>query len=208
MNDLDEANSLKSAGVGSLLVRLLWVRLGLDVVSTLFSLLQLAAPPLYQLLSILDGLISIGALIITLTSFIVFLIWLYRLHIDLKNYFQEYPIKPGGAVARFLIPIYSLWGMSNTLTTFADKFKVEGGDLTRLGEQVRGLIAPLYGFTIGLNVVNRIVFTKVTQSPEDNFLPVWILLSSALDIGLTLVILQLTKTMQTAINQQAKRALF
>ncbi|PHJ61423.1 hypothetical protein VF14_30620 [Nostoc linckia z18] len=207
MNNLNDAESLKSAGVGRLLVRLLSVVLGVGLVSTLFSLLQVIAQPLYQLLAFLDGLISIISLILGVTSVIVFLIWLHRLHADLKNLFQEYPISPGGAIARFLIPIYSLWGIANTLSTFADRFKDEGGDLTSLSEKVRSLIAPLYGLMIGSNTVGRIAFTEAAKNPNDKFLPVWFLLSCILDVGLTAILLQLAKTMRTAITQKAKRAI-
>ncbi|MCF2147031.1 DUF4328 domain-containing protein [Desmonostoc muscorum LEGE 12446] len=207
MNNLNDAESLKSAGVGKLLVRLLWLVLGIGLVSTLFSLLQVIAQPIYQLLAFFDGLVSIVSLIVGLISMIVFLIWLHRLHADLKNLFQEYPITPGGAIARFLIPIYSLWGMANTLSTFADRFQGEGGDLTSLSEKVRSLIAPLYGFIIGSNALNRIAFTEAAKNPEDKFLPIWFLLSCILDLGLTAILLQLAKTMRTAITQKAKRGI-
>lgn len=203
MNNFNAAISLKSAGVGRLLVRLLWVLLGFGIASTLLSLLQVIAQPLYQLLASLDALISIVTSLFNLTSIIVFLIWLYRLHADLRNLFKEYPITPGGAIARFLIPIYSLWGIANTLSTFADRFKVEGDDFTRLSEQVRSLITPLYVFMMGSNFVNRIA----AKNPQDKFLAFWFLLSCILDLGFTAVLLQLAKTMQTAITQKAKRAI-
>ncbi|QHG18472.1 DUF4328 domain-containing protein [Nostoc sp. ATCC 53789] len=207
MNNFNAVISLKSASIGRLLVRLLWVLLGFGVASTLLSLLQLIAKPLYQLLASLDALISIVTLLFSLTSIIVFMIWLYRLHADLRDIFKEYPITPGGAIARFLIPIYSLWGIANTLSTFADRFKGEGEDLTRLSEQVRSLIGPLYGFMIGSNLLNRLAFTEAVKNPEDKFLPFWFLFSCILDLGLTAILLQLAKTMQTAITQKAKSAI-
>jgi hypothetical protein len=207
MNNFNAVISLKSASIGRLLVRLLWVLLGFGVASTLLSLLQLIAKPLYQLLASLDALISILTLLFSLTSIIVFMIWLYRLHADLRDIFKEYPITPGGAIARFLIPIYSLWGIANTLSTFADRFKGEGEDLTRLSEQVRSLIGPLYGCMIGSNLLNRLAFTEAVKNPEDKFLPFWFLFSCILDLGLTAILLQLAKTMQTAITQKAKSAI-
>ncbi|QLE51233.1 DUF4328 domain-containing protein [Nostoc sp. C057] len=207
MNNFNAVISLKSASIGRLLVRLLWVLLGFGVASTLLSLLQLIAKPLYQLLASLDALISIVTLLFSLTSIIVFMIWLYRLHADLRDIFKEYPITPGGAIARFLIPIYSLWGIANTLSTFADRFKGEGEDLTRLSEQVRSLIGPLYGCMIGSNLLNRLAFTEAVKNPEDKFLPFWFLFSCILDLGLTAILLQLAKTMQTAITQKAKSAI-
>ncbi|NEU82800.1 DUF4328 domain-containing protein [Nostoc sp. UIC 10630] len=207
MNNFNTVISLKSAGIARLLVRLLWVLLGFGVASTVLSLLQVIAKPLYGLLASLDALLSIVTLLFSLISIIVFMIWLYRLHADLKDIFKEYPITPGGAIARFLIPIYSLWGIANTLSTFADRFKGEGEDLTRLSEQVRSLIGPLYGCMIGSNLVNRLAFTEAVKNPEDKFLPFWFLFSCILDLGLTAILLQLAKTMRTAITQKAKSAI-
>jgi len=204
MSNFNAASSLKSAAVGKFLVRLLWVVVGVGIASTLFSLLAVIAQPLYQLLASIDGVISIIALVVSVISIIIFLIWLHRIHADLKNLFQEYPITPGGAIARFLIPIYSLWGIYNTLFTFAEKFQEEGGDLTRSSEQVRSLIAPLYGFMIGSRFMNRIVFEGY-KNPGDKLLPLWLLLSCFLDLGFTVVLLQLIKTMRTAVTQKAKR---
>ncbi|MBN3879203.1 MULTISPECIES: DUF4328 domain-containing protein [unclassified Nostoc] len=207
MNNFNAASSLKSASVGRLLVRLLWVLLGFGIASTLLSLLEVIAKPLYQLLASLDALISVVTLLFSLISIIVFLIWLYRLHADLKNIFKEYPITPGGAIARFLIPIYSLWGIANTLSTFADRFKLEGGELTRLSEEVRMSIGPLYGFMMGSNFVNRIAFQEAAKNPQDQFLPFWFLFSGILDLGFTFTLLLLAKTMRTAVTQKAKRAI-
>ncbi|MBD2247189.1 DUF4328 domain-containing protein [Nostoc sp. FACHB-888] len=207
MNNFNAVISLKSAGVGRLLVRLLWVLLGFGIASTLLSLLEVIAKPVYQLLASLDALISVVTLLFSLISIIVFLIWLYRFHADLRDIFKEYPITPGGAIARFLIPIYSIWGIANTLSTFADRFKGEGDDLTNLSDQVRSLIGPLYGFMIGSNFVNRIAFQEVAKNPQDNFLPFWSLFSCILGLGSTAILLLLAKTMGTAITQKAKRAI-
>jgi Domain of unknown function (DUF4328) len=206
MSNFNAASSLKSAAVSSFLVRLLWVLVGVGIISTFFTLLAVIAQPLYQMLASVDGLLSIISLLISVISIIIFLIWLHRIHADLKHLFPEYPITPGGAIARFLIPIYSLWGIANTLSTFAEKFQVEGGDLTSSSEQVKSLIAPLYGFMIGSRALSRIVF-EAAKNPEDKFMPVWLLLSCFFDLGFTIVLLQLTKTMRTAVTQKAKRAI-
>ncbi|MBE8991264.1 hypothetical protein [Nostoc sp. LEGE 12450] len=93
------------------------------------------------------------------------------------------------------------------MSTFADRFKGEGEDLTRLSKQVRSLIGPLYGCMIGSNLLNRLAFTEAVKNPEDKFLPFWFLFSCILDLGLTAILLQLAKTMQTAITQKAKSAI-
>lgn len=171
----------------------------------LFCLLEVVAKPVYQLVAALDGIVSIVGLIINIISVIVFLVWLNRLHADLRNLFKEYPISPGGAIARFIIPIYSIWGIANTLYTFANKFEAEGGDLTSLGKDVRSSVGPIYAFMFGTNALNRFIFREATKNPPDAFLPVWYLLSSVLDIGYAAIFLALTKTMRTAVIQKSKR---
>ncbi len=199
--------TLKSAGVGKLLLQIFWVRLGFTVVSGLFSLLEIVAKPVYQSIAVLEGLVSLVSVIIVLVSIIILFVWLHRIHADLKNLFESYPVTPGGAVAKFLIPIYSLWGIANVLSTFADNLKPEGGDLTSLSEDVRSSIAPLYALTFISNGLGRMVFNEAVKNPESNTIAFWSLASNAADIGLVYVLILIVRAMQKAVTRKAKRAL-
>lgn len=206
MDDYSSTYTLKSAGIGKVLLQIFWVRLGFSIASGLFSLLEVTAKPVYQLIAVLDGLVSIVTVIIVLVSLIVFFIWLHRIHADLKNLFNSYPVTPAGAVAKFLIPIYNIWGIFNVLSTFADRFKPEGGDLTSLGEKVRSAIGLLYALTFGSNTIARFVFNEIRKNPDSASLPFWYLLSGAVDVGLVYVLILVTQAMQKAVAQKAKRA--
>jgi hypothetical protein len=205
MANFNSALPLKSKGVSKFLMSLLWLRLGTNIISTIFALLEIIAKSIYELLAAIDGILAIASLFIILASVIILLVWLHRIHADLRDIFPEYKITPSGAVCRFLIPIYSLWGMNNALSTFANQFQEEGGDLTELSKQIRSLIAPLYSCVILSNVLGRITFSEITRNPENTILPVLYLVSGFADIGLTLVFIQLVKAMQTAVTQKAKR---
>ncbi|HLO50641.1 MAG TPA: hypothetical protein VK211_19645, partial [Kamptonema sp.] len=107
MNNFDTATPLKSYGVGRLLIRFIWVNLSLTIFSIIFSLLKAVAPTINATLGSLEQILAIAVLPVLLIMLVLLLVWLYRLHVDLKVLFNDYPITPGGAVARFLIPIYS-----------------------------------------------------------------------------------------------------
>ena len=83
----------------------------------------------YPLESLTDGIFYI--------TIALFLVWLHRFHASMRRVFYPYPISPWGAVARFAIPFYSLWGIGNTFTTLANHFKSRGGELIRLGASLK-----------------------------------------------------------------------
>jgi len=198
------ANSLKSTGVCKLLIRLLWVSLGFTVISSLFSVIEVLLPSVYQNIALIDALQAMLGVLIHLTSFVFFIIWIYRIHVDLKNLFTNYPITPGGALARYLIPFYNVWGVWNTLSTFAERFSTEGGDLTSLSKKLKSLIPFFYALSFISNTLNRLLL-KQTFSGDGEMNPVLVLVSCIIDVGLTVAFLELAKTMGSTITQKAKR---
>ncbi|KYC36149.1 hypothetical protein WA1_41155 [Scytonema hofmannii PCC 7110] len=196
--------SCHSTGAGKLLMLLLKLRLGFSFVALVFSIVEVTVPSIYKLFITLDGLQAMVAFLVILSSSLVFLVWLHRFHADLKDVFSEYPITPWGAIARFVIPFYSLWGIWKTLSTFADRLLPEGGDLTSLSHQLRSCIPLLYAFTIISNTLGRIILNSNSQEQVSP----WVSFSaSAVEVCLVMTLLQLTKTMQTALAQKTKRAL-
>ncbi|WP_407883352.1 hypothetical protein [Scytonema sp. NUACC26] len=198
------SDSGHSTGAGKLLMLLLKLRLGFSFVALMFSIVELTVPAIYQLLVTLDGLQAMVAFLVILSSSLTFLVWLHRFHADLKEVFPEYPITPWGAIARFVIPFYSLWGIWKTLSTFADRLLPEGGDLTSLSHQLRSCIPFLYAFTIISNTLGRIILSSNSREPVSPWLS---FLASTVEVGLVLTLLQLTKIMQSALTQKTKRAL-
>lgn len=80
------------------------------------------------LLGCLIGISSILWIIVLIVCIIVFLVWMYRLHADLIQWRRDYPIEPGAALARLMIPIYNFWGLWNVFSTLST-------NLTRLYRQ-------------------------------------------------------------------------
>ena len=204
MNNFDAATPLKSHGVGRLLMQFLWANLSLTIISVILSLLKVIAPTIAAPLQGLEEILILAALGVGLIGLVLFLVWLYRLHVDLKVLFNDYPITPGGALARFLIPIYSIWGIWNTLSTFGNTFKQEGGELTTWAEQLDPLIGGFYALTIGSNMLNRELSKMQRQNTEIE--PLWFLVNDVVSLFLSVVLLQMVKVMRSAIAEKARQS--
>lgn len=77
----------------------------------------------FQSIMKVDQTVSFFYFILWIITLFIYLIWIYKVHKDLRKLNPEYPIKPGGALARVLIPIYNLYGMWNVFSTMVDFFK-------------------------------------------------------------------------------------
>jgi hypothetical protein len=194
--------NLKSSGVAKVLMPTLKVRLGLAALSAAFSLVEVVLPFLYGAIAGLDVLVAIAALICNIISLIVALVWIYNLHLDLKNFYNDYPIEPGASLARFMIPFYNLWGIWNTLMTMAGRFKTEAGLIQEMGDALKSWIPKFYGIAILSNILNRAIFRAAMTDPT-SVPPILYLITALVDLGLAYVLLEIAKTILTAIHQKA-----
>lgn len=146
-----------------LLLISLWLRLGIDTLTLLYALLSAGSFSLYTGLdlsktnqpfaSLLAGVVSIADFLFTpldriglwinLIAIVLFLCWLHRLHASLRMLYNTYPISPAGAVARFVLPIYNLWGIGNTCFTLARRL-ASSANLNRASYLIRRLTVWLY----------------------------------------------------------------
>jgi hypothetical protein len=189
--------------MAGILMNSLWLRLILAAVSCGFSLIELILPPLYAMLMVLDGIVALVVVFVNLTTLILALIWLFKLHEDLKQFYPDYPIGPGGALARFMIPFYNIWGIWNTLTTLAGRFKGENDPkIKESGSSIQSWVPILYVIGAISSVLGRILFRQVLENPE-TISPVLLLATTAVDVGLAYVLLELGRTMIAGINVKA-----
>jgi len=204
MKNSDAATPLKSHGVSRLLMQFAWANVSLNIVSLILSLLKVIAPTIEAPLQGLQQILVIVSIPVALILFVLFLVWLYRLHVDLKVLFNDYPITPGGALARFIIPIYSIWGIWNALSTFANRFNQEGGELAKCAEYINPLIGGFYALTITSNMLNRELSRMQTQNPEIE--PLWLfLLNDVVALGLSFMLLLMVKSMSSAVVAKARQ---
>jgi hypothetical protein len=204
MNNSDAATPLKSHRVSRLLIQFAWANVSLNIISVILSSLKAIAANIEAPLQGLQQILLIVTIPVALIFFVLFLVWLYRLHVDLKVLFNDYPITPGGAMARFLIPIYSIWGIWNALSTFANRFNQEGGELAKCAEYMNPTIGGLYFLTITSNMLNREYSRIQRESPEIE--PLWLfLLNDVVALGLSCLLLLMVKSMSSAVVAKARQ---
>lgn len=204
MNNSDAATPLKSHGVSRLLMQFAWASVSLNIVSLIFSLFKVIVPTIKVSLQGLQQILAIVSIPVFLIFLVLFLVWLYRLHVDLKVLFNDYPITPGGAIARFLIPIYSIWGIWNTLSTFGKRFHQEGGELAKYTEYTTSSLGGFYALTTTSNMLSREISKMQRQNPEIE--PLWLLfLDNLVSLGLSFMLLLMVKSMSSAVVAKARQ---
>ncbi|MBD0346791.1 MAG: hypothetical protein ICV63_18595 [Coleofasciculus sp. Co-bin14] len=204
--------SLKSAGVGRVLLWLLRFALVFDGLSTILTLIKISlpvAPPIITALQHLlkVPLIAVPLVCVYLAILLLLLVWIYRLHKDLRQCYGSYPIDARGALERCIFPGFNIWGIWNTLMTIARYFKAEAGCLHHHGLLLHRLVPLMYGIFIALYLLDQLRYRDdglVRIEPiiniPDSLVPVAIAGKELLGLGGGLVLLALTQTIVNAMQ--------
>lgn len=197
------APTLKSESIGNILIAFLWTGLGVSVLSLLFSLSEFLAPDFYTQLAILDAVNVLIQALITVITIILFLVWMYQLHADLKVLFNPYPVSSGEAMAQLIIPFYNLWGIWNVFATLADRLKSKGGQLAGAGSALRFWLPLLYVTGIASRILNRIVLNQSLMDAEQGASTTLILVTVGVDLFLSIIWLQMARIIVEAVKRGA-----
>ncbi|NES20847.1 MAG: hypothetical protein F6K41_18415 [Symploca sp. SIO3E6] len=203
------------------LISSLGFRISFDILFLLYALVWSTSYYIYDLLDIADttGFVSylmhklvvaidflwnpldiVSTWIYRLTV-VIMLIWLYQLHASLRNHWGKYSISPWGAIARFAIPFYSLWGIWNIFTTLAHQFKSQGGEFINKGESLKSWVLCFYFALFGANICNAIYWFYDGNAETREFLP-WLFLSkNATGLLLSIVLLRIVLIARKGVAQ-------
>lgn len=113
--------------------------------------------------------IYIIAIIISIANFIVFLMWIFKVHVDLNRLYPDYTRSPGKALACMLIPIYNFYGIPSTFWRIGSHFKLKSENLEPEGNWIRGLAAPV----LILMLLSWILY-QYDSSMEEISAPIWL----------------------------------
>ncbi|MFC5402561.1 DUF4328 domain-containing protein [Cohnella soli] len=139
-----------------------------------------------------DNFAGIMQLVIFYINLIVFLVWIYRVHVDMKSLFPNHSRGPGGALACVMIPIYNLfYGISSTFLRIGKSMQSLPAASTP-GRIIGVLAIPL---TIIIWVTNAVERSVQRQDSPNEYV---LLLSGILDIVLFTV--YLTICLQVALG--------
>ncbi|MEQ8382610.1 MAG: hypothetical protein RH949_09600 [Coleofasciculus sp. A1-SPW-01] len=175
----------------------------LDVADTTGILIYL----IHRLVIFIDGFWNPLELISDWTYTIIFLlslVWLHRVHAYLRSHEPDYPITPWGAVARFAIPFYSLWGIWNTLNTLAQRLKQEA-KLAHLGTSLSRWIPWLYITLFGSNILDQMYWHGVNNGNQNSFYPWLFFAYASTTLFLSLVWLKIVRIIWQVIAKTGNR---
>lgn len=147
--------NLKSRSLGNVLYNFLWIDLGLTGLLLLNTIITSAIGTGETFVNY-DTTITLVWGLINLIYGILFLIWIFKVHRDLQEMDPTYSIKPGGAIARVLIPFYNIYGLWNLYSTMAHYFKAsipKSGIGTKLAKYLPFFYILLWGTSIMNNLV-------------------------------------------------------
>jgi len=198
----NEANSasLISGKTANLLLQTLKAMIGLSCVSVFFSVLNMILPHVYENLVAVDAVISIGAFVINVSVIIIFLVWMFKLHKDFANIYGNYPITPGTALARLMVPFYNLWGIWNVYSTMAKQF-ISEAKTKGFGQKVQSLIPLIYIAGIISNILNRLSLkVAFNQNMQDSTAAVIFLAVAVADLVLVLIWFNIAQAVVSGVN--------
>ncbi|WP_156822870.1 hypothetical protein [Gracilibacillus lacisalsi] len=148
---------LSSKATGNMLKGLLTIGVVLSITLVFTTFFDIYYYDLYQsFISEIDLVISIIYLVLWLITVVFYLVWIHKVHQDLKRFNSQYPITPGGALARIIIPFYNIYGLWNVFSTMRNYFK-EYSSTLKLAQIMTTLIPFYYILYWATNVLNQLV---------------------------------------------------
>lgn len=101
------------------------------------------------------GFLNVVASVANVIVIILFLIWIYRVHMDLNRLIVTYSRSPGMALACVMIPFFNFYGIPSNYFIMGNHFKEESIQLRKEGRWISGLAVPVILFSIIGNVLTR-----------------------------------------------------
>ncbi|MFB9279583.1 hypothetical protein [Cohnella cellulosilytica] len=148
----------------------------------------------------LDTFVYLFATILYYIVLVVYLVWIYRIHMDMRSLFPFFSRSPGMALACNMIPFFNVYGIPSVFIRIGRQF--DGAPSTsRQGRFIIGMVAPLILLQISANVVNRLVNALDTEVSTT-----LLLVSGVLTTALYASYLTLCLLISKALTRSARQA--
>lgn len=166
---------LKSEMVSNILKIMLCVLVALNVLNLIGTLIYSMNVSFYMDYAYsINGFINLMSVSLYYIIIIIYLIWIYRVHMDLNNRFARYPRSPGMSIICMILPFFSFYGLPSTFSIIGKYYLQAIAGVEKQGRWVRRLAVPLIICIIAVWILNKLT----TQSGENT--------SAALLIGANL----------------------
>jgi hypothetical protein len=149
---------LKSETIGNVLKIMLWLLVGLSVVELAFSLVYAIDTDVFiDYVYSFYGIVEISSAVLYYIIIIIFLIWIYRVHMDLNRVFVQYERTPRHALACMMVPFYNFYGIPSTFRIIGRYYKTSSAAIQKEGRWTFGLAAPMLILFLITNGLNRVI---------------------------------------------------
>ncbi|WP_239618124.1 hypothetical protein [Cohnella mopanensis] len=169
---------LYSEVMSNVLKILLWALVALVSISLLCTIVFAIDVDLYlDYAYSLDGFVGICASVLYYIVLIIYLIWIYRVHVDLRDLFPFYSRTPGMSLACMMIPFFNFYGIPSTYYRMGQYMQRLPATLKQ-GRFISGLAAPLITLFFVTSGLNRVI-TRMEEPSATLYL-----VSSIFDVAL------------------------
>lgn len=149
----------------------------------------------------LDSFVSLFGTVLFYIVLVVYLVWIYRIHMDLQSLFPFYSRSPGMALACNMIPIFNIYGIPSVFLRIGRQF--DGTPSTsRQGQFIIGMVAPLILLYLLDNSVSRYL-ARLDTEPSATLLIVSGVLTTALYTCYLTLCVQISKALARSAQQAA-----
>lgn len=201
---------LKSQKTGNVLKVFLKAFLVISVLSIITTLFYVYNYDVYLKIERFDAFIMVFSFILLIMTYVTYLIWLFKVHKDLKQLNPDYHVSPWGAIARVAIPFYCLYGLWNVYSTMHRYFS-ERTSTVGFGSKLHTYLPIYYFLFIISNGVSRYVSAAGSEQSamSDAYGPI-LLISYVLDVFLftsflliTNIVLKALKTIKAEVDAES-----
>lgn len=187
---------LKSETTANVIKIFLWASIVLTTIGFVTTLIYTINYDFYLQIEFIDVFSSFLFAVVYIMLGIIYLIWLFKIHKDLKTLNPSYPITPWGAIARVLIPFYNLVGLWTVYSTMHRHFQ-KYENTKSLGFRLMNYVPIYYVLHLGVNVLDRLLTRSYAYDMFGESYDILLTISYGLNIVLfityLLIILLVTK---------------
>ncbi|MCD9022531.1 hypothetical protein [Cohnella silvisoli] len=149
---------LKSELMSNVLSLLLWALVVLSALELLSTIIYAIDIDFFiEHAYSLNGFVNLSSVVLYYIILVIYLIWIYRIHMDLIAVFPNYPRSPGSSLACMMVPFYNFYGIPSTYNWIGTHYSREAIGVEKQGRIIRWLAAPLIIFFFITNVLSKYI---------------------------------------------------
>jgi len=154
----------KSLMISNILKILLWAMLVCGAVSLIGTIVAAIDADFYlDRVYTVDGFVGMTSAWLYYIVIFVYLVWVYRVHMDLNALFPRYPRSSGAAIACMIVPLYNLYGIPSTYSLIAGSFSNDSVSARTQGRRLRLLVVPLFVGVLASRALNSAVRRNIDE---------------------------------------------